>query len=81
MMPEHAPHPGSKDDDRTLVRTAANMADALTFLIQIAMQAGMQSVAFKLSGIRNDLRLISAPTDGTGAKKTSPSGAPSRRPH
>lgn len=80
-MPEHVPHPGGEDEAPTPMGTAAHMADALTFLIRIAMQAGMQNIAFKLSCVRNDLRSISAPTDGTGAKKTSSPEAPSRRPH
>ncbi len=67
MMPENVPQPHGKDTGPSPVQTAANMADAITFLIQIAMRAGMQNVACKLASVRNELRSMSAETDGAGA--------------
>lgn len=67
-MPDSATQSRSKNIDPYKARTAANMADALSFLIQIAFQAGMRNVAVGLVGVRKELLAISAASD-TSAKK------------
>lgn len=70
-MPDSATQNRRKKIDPYQARTAGNMADALSFLIQIAVQTGMQSVAVALAGARKELLAISAEAD-TSANERRP---------
>lgn len=69
MMPDNSSQRHKKNVDIYQARTAANMADALSFLIRIALQAGMQNIAVGLVGVRKELQAISAQADRSGSKK------------
>ncbi|MDA7948766.1 MAG: hypothetical protein MPJ78_14980 [Hyphomicrobiaceae bacterium] len=69
MMADKASQISGKNADPYQARTAANMADALSFLIRIALQSGMKDVAVSLTEVRKKLQAISAHSDTSVTKK------------
>lgn len=65
MMQDDAARTCGKYSNPRQARTAANMADALSFLIRIALQAGMQNVAANLVAARDDLQAFSTRADSS----------------
>ena len=68
-MPDKTSQTRRRDTETHRARTAANMADALSFLIRIALQTGMQNVAVSLAGVRKELQAISAQSDKSTANR------------
>lgn len=63
-MPNTSPHSQGQTTKTIIFRTADHMADAVSFLVGVARQAGMRTVAVKLAAVRTDLLVLASDADG-----------------